>query len=65
MSREAHIHSGAKGVSQGHSDAIRRIPGVKNAIQYTVPVDEAVDQVRSGSEPKLTTRDKHTRGAMS
>ncbi|MCI5559345.1 MAG: diaminopimelate dehydrogenase [Dorea formicigenerans] len=50
-----------KGVSQGHSDAIRRIPGVKNAIQYTVPVDEAVDQVRSGSEPKLTTRDKHTR----
>ena len=50
-----------KGVSQGHSDAIRRIPGVKNAIQYTVPVDEAVDQVRSGSEPKLTTRDRHTR----
>ncbi len=50
-----------KGVSQGHSDAIRRIPGVKNAIQYTVPADEAVDQVRSGSEPKLTTRDKHTR----
>ena len=50
-----------KGVSQGHSDAIRRIPGVKNAIQYTVPIDEAVDQVRSGSEPKLTTRDKHTR----
>ena len=50
-----------KGVSQGHSDAIRRIPGVKNAIQYTVPVDEAVDQVRSGSEPKLTTRDTHTR----
>ena len=50
-----------KGVSQAHSDAIRRIPGVKNAIQYTVPVDEAVDQVRSGSEPKLTTRDKHTR----
>ena len=50
-----------KGVSQGHSDAIRRIPGVKNAIQYTIPVDEAVDQVRSGSEPKLTTRDKHTR----
>lgn len=50
-----------KGVSQGHSDAIRRIPGVKNAIQYTVPVDEAVDQVRSGSEPKMTTRDKHTR----
>ena len=50
-----------KGVSQGHSDAIRRIPGVKNAIQYTVPVDEVVAHVRSGSEPKLTTRDKHTR----
>ena len=50
-----------KGVSQGHSDAIRRIPGVKNAIQYTVPVDETVAQVRSGSGPKLTTRDKHTR----
>ena len=50
-----------KGVSQGHSDAIRRIPGVKNAIQYTVPVDEAVDQVSSGREPKLTTRDNHTR----
>ena len=50
-----------KGVSQGHSDAIRRIPGVKNAIQYTVPVEEAVEQVRSGSEPELTTRDKHTR----
>ena len=50
-----------KGVSQGHSDAIRRIDGVKDGKQYTVPVDEAVDQVRSGSEPKLTTRDKHTR----
>ncbi len=61
MYREVLIHSGARAVSQGHSDAIRRIPGVKNAIQYTVPVDEAVDQVRSGSEPKLTTRDKHTR----
>lgn len=50
-----------KGVSQGHSDAIRRIEGVKNAIQYTVPVEEAVDRVRSGSEPELTTRDKHLR----
>ena len=50
-----------KGVSQGHSDAIRRVEGVKNAIQYTVPVDEAVDRVRSGSEPELTTRDKHLR----
>lgn len=50
-----------KGVSQGHSDAIRRVPGVKNAIQYTVPVECAVERVRSGSEPELTTRDKHLR----
>lgn len=50
-----------KGVSQGHSDAIRRIDGVKNAIQYTVPIEEAVERVRSGSEPELTTRDKHLR----
>ena len=50
-----------KGVSQGHSDAIRRIEGVKNAIQYTVPIEAAVDQVRSGSEPELTTRQKHLR----
>lgn len=50
-----------KGVSQGHSDAIRRIDGVKNAIQYTVPIEEAVDCVRSGDEPELTTRDKHLR----
>lgn len=50
-----------KGVSQGHSDAIRRVEGVKNGIQYTVPVDMAVEQVRSGSEPILTTRDKHLR----
>lgn len=50
-----------KGVSQGHSDAIRRVEGVKNAIQYTVPVDEAVERVRTGSEPELTTRDKHLR----
>lgn len=50
-----------KGVSQGHSDAIRRVPGVKNAIQYTVPVDEAVEKVRSGCGPELTTRDKHLR----
>ncbi len=50
-----------KGVSQGHSDAIRRVAGVKNAIQYTVPVEAAVDEVRSGSEPQLTTRDKHLR----
>lgn len=50
-----------KGVSQGHSDAIRRVPGVKNGIQYTVPIEEAVDRVRSGSEPELTTREKHLR----
>ena len=50
-----------KGVSQGHSDAIRRIDGVKNAIQYTVPIEEAVGKVRSGSEPEFTTRDKHLR----
>jgi diaminopimelate dehydrogenase len=50
-----------KGVSQGHSDAIRRIEGVKNAKQYTIPVEEALSAVRSGSNPELTTRQKHTR----
>ncbi len=50
-----------KGVSQGHSDAIRRVPGVKNGIQYTVPVQSAVDEVRKGTEPELSTRQKHTR----
>ena len=50
-----------KGVSQGHSDAIRRIEGVIDARQYTVPVDEALSAVRSGSAPELTTRQKHTR----
>ena len=50
-----------RGVSQGHSDAIRRIEGVKKAIQYTVPVEEAVAAVRSGTCPTLTTRDKHRR----
>ncbi len=50
-----------KGVSQGHSDAIRRIPGVKDARQYTIPVPEAVEAVRNGSNPELTTRQKHTR----
>ena len=50
-----------KGVSQGHSDAIRRIPGVKDARQYTIPVDAALEAVRSGSNPELTTRQKHTR----
>lgn len=50
-----------KGVSQGHSDAVRRIPGVLDARQYTVPVPEAVERVRSGENPTLTTRQKHTR----
>ena len=50
-----------KGVSQGHSDAIRRIAGVKNAIQYTIPKQEALDKVRSGENPTLETRDKHER----
>ncbi len=50
-----------KGVSQGHSDAIRRVPGVKNAKQYTIPVDAALEAVRAGKNPELTTREKHTR----
>ncbi|MCI5576491.1 MAG: diaminopimelate dehydrogenase [Succinivibrio sp.] len=50
-----------KGVSQGHSDAIRRIKGVADAKQYTCPVQSALDAVRSGSNPELTTRQKHTR----
>lgn len=50
-----------KGVSQGHSDAIRRIEGVKDARQYTVPVPEALSAVRNGENPELTTRQKHTR----
>ena len=50
-----------RGVSQGHSDAIRRIEGVKDARQYTIPVEEALQAVRSGSNPELTTRQKHTR----
>ena len=50
-----------KGVSQGHSDAIRRVPGVKNGKQYTIPVEAALDAVRSGANPDLTTREKHTR----
>ena len=50
-----------KGVSQGHSDAIRRIEGVKDAKQYTIPVDSSLELVRSGSAPELTTREKHTR----
>jgi diaminopimelate dehydrogenase len=49
------------GVSQGHSDALRRVPGVKNAVQYTVPSAEAMERARSGTRPTLTTREKHTR----
>lgn len=50
-----------RGVSQGHSDAIRRIDGVVDARQYTVPVESAVERVRNGENPELTTREKHTR----
>lgn len=50
-----------KGVSQGHSDAIRRIPGVKDARQYTIPVESALESVRRGENPELSTREKHTR----
>ncbi len=50
-----------RGVSQGHSDAIRRIEGVLDARQYTVPVEAALDAVRSGAQPELSTREKHTR----
>ncbi len=50
-----------KGVSQGHSDAIRRIDGVLDARQYTIPVEDALNAVRSGANPELTTRQKHTR----
>ena len=49
------------GVSQGHSDAVRRIPGVIDCRQYTIPVPEAMDRVRAGENPDLTTREKHTR----
>ena len=50
-----------KGLSQGHSDAIRRVAGVAGGVQYTIPVEEAVNKVRSGVRPELTTREKHTR----
>jgi diaminopimelate dehydrogenase len=50
-----------KGVSQGHSDAIRRIAGVKDARQYTIPVESALEAIRGGETPELTTRQKHTR----
>lgn len=50
-----------KGVSQGHSDAIRRVPGVKAGVQYTIPVQEVIDRIRSGETPELATREKHLR----
>lgn len=50
-----------KGVSQGHSDAIRRVEGVKNGKQYTIPVEAALEAVRAGKNPELTTREKHIR----
>lgn len=50
-----------KGLSQGHSDAIRRIPGVAGGVQYTIPVDEAVQRVRSGVRPELSARERHRR----
>ncbi len=50
-----------KGVSQGHSDAIRRIEGVKNAVQYTIPIEDAISRVRSGENPELKTAEKHLR----
>ena len=50
-----------KGVSQGHSNALRRLEGVRDAIQYTIPLESALEQVRSGSQPQLTARQKHLR----
>ena len=50
-----------KGLSQGHSDAVRRVPGVKSGVQYTLPSEEAIARVRSGEQPELTTREKHKR----
>lgn len=50
-----------KGLSQGHSDAVRRVEGVKDGVQYTIPIEEAVDRVRNGEKPVLSTREKHQR----
>jgi len=50
-----------KGLSQGHSDAVRRVEGVKNGVQYTIPSEKAIESVRNGENPELTTSDKHTR----
>ena len=54
-----------KGLSQGHSDAVRRVPGVKSGVQYTLPSEEAIARVRSGEQPELTTREKHKRDRKS
>lgn len=50
-----------KGLSQGHSDAVRRVPGVKNGVQYTIPIDSAIEKVRAGENPQLSTAEKHQR----
>lgn len=50
-----------RGLSQGHSDALRRVPGVKAGVQYTIPSEEAIERVRSGEQPTLSTREKHVR----
>lgn len=50
-----------RGVSQGHSDAVRRVPGVKDAVQYTIPIEDALNRVRKGENPDLTTRERHLR----
>ena len=50
-----------KGLSQGHSDAVRRVEGVKAGVQYTIPIEEAVNRVRSGENPELSTKEKHLR----
>lgn len=50
-----------KGLSQGHSDAVRRVPGIKNGVQYTIPLDSAIERVRAGENPQLSTSEKHQR----
>jgi len=50
-----------KGLSQGHSDAVRRVPGVKSGVQYTIPIDSAIEKVRAGENPELSTSEKHQR----
>lgn len=50
-----------KGLSQGHSEAVRRVPGVRNGVQYTIPIDSAIEKVRSGENPQLATSEKHQR----